>query len=211
MKTKAIVLLAAVFMVAALFGGMVYAAPPVKERDYTDPDVVWQLLVDLNAASDYTEAFDDLSTEAQEAVMSAMKGTSEAVNYSLAHHTGCDTQVVQVHKRNSFGWIFATYESSTRWCWDGDEILGVPVFRTTGRIAWWAREAWKYAGNWYKEEDMDYPDKWWHADRARGHFKECFPIVTPRLPTVWVCFDSNFSPIINKWQYGDGTYRHETG
>ena len=51
-----------------------------------------------------------------------------------ADHVDCDTQVKEKHKTNRFGWKIATYKSSTYWCWDGDEILGVPVFRTSGKV-----------------------------------------------------------------------------
>ncbi len=58
---------------------------------------------------------------------------------------------------------------------------------------------------------MDYPDRWWRTDRARGAFKECFPVPVPRVPLpITVDVMSDFSPIINNWQYGDGTFRSET-
>ena len=117
--------------------------------------------------------------------------------------------MVDVDHTNDWGWKIATYKSSTKWCWDGEAIDGVPVFRTSGKIYFWARQFWKYAGNHYKEEDMDYPDRWWHADRASGHFKECVPL-PGRIP-ITVCIMSDFSPIINKWQYGNGNSRKETG
>ncbi len=147
--------------------------------------------------------------------MSAMRATGGYTETSTettsgasgASENGCNTQKVEKHKTNNHGWKIATYTSKTRWCWDGDEILGVPVFRTSGKIYFWARLVWKYAGNHYKEEDMDYPDRWWHADRAMGHFKECIP-VPGRLP-ITICLMSDFAPVINKWQYGNGNYRDD--
>ena len=189
-----------------------HAEPPVAE-DYSDPDVVWRLVTDLASADDYLAEYAALTPEAQDAVLKAMTATGQYVVESspLADHVDCDTQLVEVHKYNDHGWTMATYESSTYWCWDGDEILGVPIFRTDGHIAWWARQFWKYNGNWYKEEDMDYEDRWWHADRASGHFKECVPLPLPGRITVWLCYDSpSFVPVINKWQYANGGRRYES-
>ena len=198
-----------------------HAEPPVEESgtvDYEDADVVWQLVTDLAEATDYAAAFLGLPTEAQEAVKQSMVGVSEVTEVSkspsvLADHTNCDTQLVERHKYSTLGWKIATYWSSTYWCWDGDEIVGLVTFKAGGSVAWWARQWWEYAGHHYKEEDFDYANRQWHADRASGHFKECIIIPAPgRLPGIRLCYDSpNFSPIINKWQYADGERRENDG
>ena len=210
MQTKVIGVIVAVFMATPLFGGMVSAKSPVI--DYEDEDVVRQLVTDLANASDYVAAYLALSAEEQAAVTTAMTGTGSVTEaYTVLADQLRHTKVYE-HKTNKWGWKIATYWSSTYWCWDGDEIVGIVIFKAGGSVAWWARQLWEYAGHHYKEEDFDYARRQWHADRASGHFKECIIVPVPgRLPGIRLCYDSpTFMPVINKWQYADGTRRHES-
>ena len=198
MKTKVIVLLAAVFMVTALFGGMVYAEPPAGEREAVDVD---SLVRQVLSSPDPKATFYTLAETEQEAVAEALANPvvthrSYVVSDAMASsaddaqaYERCATHV-DYREGKYAGLILWVFQTSTRFCYDGDVLTRDPRVTYYKRATWpwhWVRLMYL---NWTGEAGDEH-----NYDYASGYFKFC-PIVT--------CTEHEY-PVINKWQYGDGT------
>lgn len=179
--------LMAVMLVAALAVAAAQGVAEADEPDYTDPKVVTELIAKLEKADDVEDAFADLPSDAQQAVVDAFRNADIQVETIEKEESGfsgasddpgtqpeaekCDTHTVRVTKKLARIKIY-TYESSTRWCFNGQVITQTPVFDVSGRLHW--KVWWEFVGHVRTKETGGRGDRL-HSDFAQGHFKNCVP------------------------------------
>ena len=137
------VMLMALLIVAVASAGGVAEADELEEPDYTDPDVVKALMIDIEESEDMRQAFSGLPPEARQAMVdSIMAGSVERVvtlttensnlngggvsNVSSALTVTCSRHTVDYVYRSTVGLKIWKYTSKTHWCWDGTEITSGP-------------------------------------------------------------------------------------
>ena len=205
MRTKVIGVLVAVFMATALFGGMVYAAPPAEEAgavNYRDPETVKQLLTDLGKAANQEAWFAAQPGEARAAIIWASEAVTEEITHTTSSYgfrSSDDDPICRDHsftrtKENRLGWTILSYKSRTWWCRLNGKIHGDPSFSTTGKVHGVFRATWRYIGDDTSEKTS--PDRTWHKDEGTGKFDNC-------LPRPAVCVRA-WEPNIKKKHYGNG-------
>ena len=125
MRTKVIGVIVTVFMATALFGGMVYAAPPAEKADtvdYRDREALLQVLTDLSNAADPATAFRNLPQEAQEAVRWAADNgtvttkTEIGADVQQSGTIACRHHIRTLEKRDITRALMLSFRSSTWWC-----------------------------------------------------------------------------------------------
>lgn len=144
----AVLMMAALVVVVYGTGGVAEA----NEPDYTDPDVLGDLILELEEAEDMQAAFLDLTPAGQQAVIDALfndvrvdveistdeVGAKGSMFNALSSDEDC-------HAKRASRYAYAIvksikvwkYTSRTRWCFDGDEITNDPHLTTRGRSMDW--------------------------------------------------------------------------
>ncbi len=172
----ALILVTGFAMVAA---GRAEAGTPAEAStlDYTDADVVEQMMVELNSSPDPLAAFEALDDDAKEAAIRWVTPASETETETIVadidppdFSVRCKTKTKEKHKRNSFGRAYLTYSSSTRYCYDGRQIVGTPHFTREARIAFTARLTWTFEGHIDKSTSWG-PNRIYWKDYTKGRFK----------------------------------------
>ena len=200
--TKVIGLLAAIFMVTALFGGMGYAAPPAEEAETVDAARAAQLAERLSVEADPKAAFLALTPAEQAAVKRyvtavAVVSTTEVtdagtIETAAANAYPCKTNTHTKEIQNSSGDWLVKYTSKTRWCFDYFKVLRSPApqFTTSYRTKWpWRKKGSQTKRSWWGTADLYY------RDFASQEFENrCFP---------FGCDDEVFT--IEKIQNSNGT------
>lgn len=184
-RLMAIMLMATLTMAVVSVGGVAEADEP----DYTDIDVIEDMLNKLKEADDPDAAFLRLPLDAQNALVDAfrtlttsskvvkvttdeggIRGASDDPG-SLPEPQKCDTHTVKVTKTLARIKIY-TYKSSTRWCYNGRIITQSPSFNVSARLHW--KIWWEFVGH-VSEKESGGRGESLHTDFAQGHFKNCPP------------------------------------
>ena len=187
--TKVIGVMVAVLMATALFGGMVYAVPPVEEAGAVDAARAAQLTERLSEESDPKAAFLELTPAEQAAVERyvtavSVVSTSEVVDsgttetFVSTETTAlraypCKTNTHTKEIRNDSGDWLVQYTSKTRWCFDYFRVLRSPApqFSTSYTTKWpWKKKGVETKRSWWGTADLYY------RDLASQEFENnCFP------------------------------------
>ena len=225
-KRLMVVMLMAMLVVAVASANGVAEA---DEPDYTDPNVVRALIIELEGADNIQQAFLALPPEAQQAVVDSITGGSLERVVSLtpansnlngngtsaasdASTVTCSRHTVDYIYPSKIGLRIWKYTSKTHWCWNGTEITSDPDFTTAGTIILRiARLFWEYEGD-RRVSSKGGKGELSFTDRAEGHFRFHIPLdVEVNLDEVSLGPDIyNVYPTIWKYQYANGQTSHET-
>ena len=202
-RLKIIGALAIALVALSVSAGSAFALEP----DEVDPERVHDLIVHLNEASDPDAAFVKLTPEQQAAVIEALTDITFEVTEEVAIDGNlgdasadgerCGVHSRKVNAKNILGVKLWTYESKTRWCFDGSLITEEPTFTRSGKVH---IIGWEFVGH-VDKSDSGGEGEWMYEDFTEGHFKFCI---------LGVGCTSNHYPDITKRQYGDGTYEWDT-
>ncbi len=220
----AVLMMAALVVVVYGTGGVAEA----NEPDYTDPDVLGDLILELEEAEDMQAAFLDLTPAGQQAVIDALFNDVQVDVEISTDEVGAKGSMFNAlssdedcHAKRASRYAYAIvksikvwkYTSRTRWCFDGDEITNDPHLTTAGKVYGLAKLFWDFEGDRTTSQSGGEGDTS-ASDYAGGHFTFDIPVdisvEIKKKVTISNSLDINWYPSIWKDIYGDGSWDYET-